>query len=87
MKTTTIKDVRDLKMDNLVEMYNDLDSTGILTDEWCCSERYNTFVYNEDDCIGCDEDFWNKFENITRVWRLNDKGDYELIYKKSIERE
>lgn len=82
-----IKDVKDLEMGDLVEMYNDLDSTEVLTDEWCCSERCNTFVYNEDDCIGFDEYFWNKFESITRVWRINDKGDYELIYKKSTEEE
>ena len=80
-----ITSVEDLRLWDLVELYGSHDYIMILADEWSYDKEYNTFVCDEDDCVGCNPEEWNKFDCISRVWRFDDTfTNFKLIYKKDL---
>lgn len=69
--------VKDLKCDDLIELYGDSNFRSSLTDEFDFNIKDNTFVRDEDDA-------YIPFDYISKVWREDDKGNYILIYTKNI---
>ena len=67
--------IKDLKCGDLIELYGNSDFRRILEDEFDICAADNTFVCNEDD-------EWNDFNFVTKIWRENKKGDYILIFDK-----
>ena len=67
--------IKDLKCGDLIELYGNSDFRIVLEDEFDICAADNTFVCNEDD-------EWNDFNFVTKIWRENENGDYILIFDK-----
>ena len=69
-----INSVKDLRMEDIVEFYNDAEFRYVLTDEWgITDEEKQEFVTDEDSS-------YYSFNEVTKVWRQNKCGDYVLIF-------
>jgi len=67
--------VKDLRCEDIVELFWQRDFTYVLTDEFDVDTKHNTFVKDEDDS-------YTSFDCITKIWREDENGNYILIYKK-----
>lgn len=68
-------DVRDLQCEDLVELFHDANFRIILSDEFDINTEDNTFVTDEDAQ-------YVSFDCVTKIWRLDPNGNYQIIYNK-----
>lgn len=69
-----INSVEDLRVEDIVEFYDDAEFRYVLSDEWgVTDEKKQEFVTDEDSN-------YYSFNEITKVWRQNKYGDYILIF-------
>jgi hypothetical protein len=65
--------VKDLKTDDLIELFGDSNFRRSLTDEFDINIKEETFVFDED------SDYIH-FRYISKIWREDGAGNYILIY-------
>lgn len=65
--------LEDLKVHDIVELFNDQDFIFVLADEWDYDLNSQKFVTDEDST-------WYPFQCVSRIWRENEQGDYKLIF-------
>ena len=68
--------VGDLKCGDLIELFWDINSRKVLSDEFDYDVEQNLFLTDEDDT------YYYSFDSISKIWREDAEGNYVLIYNK-----
>ena len=69
--------LQDLRVHDIVEFFNDPDYRSVLADEWDYDLKTQKLATDEDS-------MWYPFQCVSKVWREDQNGNYELIFTKEV---